>query len=272
MALASFGEAAVVADTVRRVDARDERAVPSLADAVQTPLLRLIEEYTSAMETMRRVLAALGPLASLAEAAASPAPPATPVPLQGQPSASLAVGVEVGGANRQALIDFEDALGQVTGVERVALRDLSDGRASFTVTLSTPRDTGDDGPGFSVVCAWCGRLLTLGGVRVSHGLCPDCAAAAAAGHAAQDLAERAVNVRRDDKMLLFLRRTARGWVARRSDGAGGWIDFKTGCPADTPAHRVLEQVSAEYPNMMVVVTGDGGAKSSPRARVQSAIG
>ena len=46
----------MVANTMRRVEARDERAVPSLAEAVNAPLLRLIDEYASAMETMRRVL------------------------------------------------------------------------------------------------------------------------------------------------------------------------------------------------------------------------
>jgi len=262
----------MVADTMRRVDARDERAVPSLAEAVQGPLLKLIEEYSSAMETMRRVLTALGPLATIADLDPAAMPPA-PETLQAPSLRATSVSIEVSGGDRQALIEFEDALGQIAGVDRVALNGFSDGRASFAVTLSGLGEDSEAEPGFSVVCAWCGRLLTLGGVRISHGLCPDCAAAASAGHAIKDIPAQAMNVPHDDKMLMFLGRTPRGWVARRGDGAGGWIELKTGCPAQMPAHRVLEQVSAEYPDMLVVISGDtAGAPVTTGARSKSATG
>lgn len=181
--------------------------------------------------------------------------------------------VEVSTADRQVLLDFEDALGQIAGVDRVALNGLKDGQASFAVTLTERADTTDEGPGFSVVCAWCGRLLTLGGVRVSHGLCPDCAAAASAGHPMKAIPAQPTSARRDSKALMFLGRTPRGWVARRSDGAGGWAELKTGCPTEMAAHRVLEQVSAEYPDMLVVISGDtAAAPVATRARSKSATG
>lgn len=261
----------MVANTMRRVDARDDRAVPSLAEAVNAPLLRLIDEYASAMETMRRVLTALGPLATPSDA--DVATPSLPEASQPAPLRTRTFGVEVSTGDRRVLLDFEEALGQIAGVDRVALSVLKDGQASFLVTLSERADTTDEGPGFSVVCAWCGRLLTLGGVRVSHGLCPDCAAAASAGRAMKDIPTQPTGARRDSKALMFLGRTPRGWVARRGDGADGWTEVKTGCPSDMPAHRVLEQVSAEYPDMLVVISGDtAGTPVATRARSKSATG
>ncbi len=259
----------MVSSAMPRVDARDEGMVPSLAEAVQAPLLRLIEDYTSAIETMRRALAALGPLVALADTG-SAATLATPGAFQSPPVPISPVSVEVNGGDRQALIDFEDSLSQIAGVERVALKDFGDGHAAFAVTLSGVGEASDAGPGFSVVCAWCGRLLTLGGVRISHGLCPDCAAAASAGRAVRDIPT--MNEKHDDKMLMFLRRSPKGWVARRSNGAGGWIELKTGCSAEMAAHLVLEQVAAEYPDMLVVISGEAGAVATNGARAKSAIG
>lgn len=253
---------------MRRADASDERAVPSLAEAVQAPLLRLIDEYSSAMETMRRVLAALGPMATDANSVSADVLAQSESP-RSAASSAISISIEVNGSRRQALLDFEDALGQIAGVDRVALTGFSEGQASFAVTLGGLSEDSVSGPGFSVVCAWCGRLLTLGGVRVSHGLCPDCAAAASAGHAIKDVPVRSMNAQRDDKMLMFLGRTPRGWVGRQGDGAGGWIELKTGCPTEMAAHRVLEQVSAEHPDMLVVISGDARAAE---AGSKSAIG
>ncbi len=258
----------VVSSAMPQADGRDAGPVPSLAEAVQAPLLKLIEDYTAAMETMRRALAALGPLVAVSGAGS----PAQPSPTAFQPAAPPVspIGVEVSGGDRQALVDFEDALSQITGVERVALKNFGDGHAAFAVTLAGVGGASEAGPGFSVVCAWCGRLLTLGGVRISHGLCPDCAAAASAGRAVRDIPAMSEN--HDDKMLMFLKRSPKGWVARRSNGAGGWIELKTGCPADMPAHLVLDQVAAEYPDMLVVISGEAGAVATNRARAKSAIG
>jgi hypothetical protein len=228
-----------------------ESAPPSIAEAVQAPLARMFEEYSEAIETMRKAIAALEPFAQAPAAASRSAPAATAAALE-------TITVDVSEADRQALMDFEEALGQIAGVQRVALKDLSEGHASFEVTLAARAEArAETGPGLSVICAWCGKLLTLGGARISQGLCSECAAEASSGGGIRELAEQWEAKPRDDA-LVYLKRAKQAWVERRPDGKGGWHETRTTYPPETAAHVVLERVSAKYPDHLVVVAGDDG--------------
>lgn len=231
----------------------------SVTAAIQAPLFRLIAEYTAAQATIEKVLVALGPVAAAAGNPTASASASTIEPAAPAPAGETVVTVDVSSSNKQALIDFEDALSQIAGVQRVALKSLDDGQAVFGVTLSAACAAEDAAPGFSVVCSWCGRLLTLGGVRVSHGLCPECANEAAAGKAIKEIPAQASQVRAREDALIYLKRAGDTWVERQADGAGGWQDVPTPYPAETAAHVVLDHVSTQNPDRLVVVSGDGGA-------------
>ena len=99
----------------------------------------------------------------------------------GDRSASVTVTLEAAPTPTESLLTFRDALAETAGVGRVLLTEFGDDHATFAITAASagPEATATEAP--SVVCAWCGRLLTLGGSMVSHGICPACAARTTAG-------------------------------------------------------------------------------------------
>jgi hypothetical protein len=75
----------------------------------------------------------------------------------------------------ESLAAFRDSLAEIPGLRRVVLTEFAGDHATFVLSAAPEDfDKSDDEP-FSVVCAWCGRVLSPGGSHVSHGLCAECA-------------------------------------------------------------------------------------------------
>jgi hypothetical protein len=231
-----------------------------LLEAIYAPLLELREQYVSAMDAMQTVVDRIDPLVAGSPRPARPQPPLTIAGLTQGPA--IDVELDVSAAGQNALAGFEEALAQVPGVQRVSLKHFGDGKATFAVEL---RAAGAAAPpeeeGFSVVCAWCGKLLTLGGARISHGLCADCAAQARAGSTTatrRPEAPAAPTAPAAKGELVYILRSGNAWIERRRDARGAWEEAPTGFSIDTPAHEVLERLSGKYPDRLVVVSGEGG--------------
>jgi hypothetical protein len=83
---------------------------------------------------------------------------------------------EVRSTGLARLLDFQEALSLVDGVESVAVVDAGDESARFVVELVRSDSPGGTAGDPTRVCAWCGKLIAVGGPQLSHGLCEECAA------------------------------------------------------------------------------------------------
>ncbi len=92
---------------------------------------------------------------------------------------------EVHGGNFERLLDLQQRMSELEGVASVVVTGVDRGRATLLVDLQhsppplgeplnfTNSEPGEVPP--TLVCAWCGAILSVGGPQVSHGLCAACA-------------------------------------------------------------------------------------------------
>lgn len=198
----------------------------------------------------------------------------------GDRSARLAVTLAASPTPMESLLTFRDTLAETRGVGRVLLTEFVDDHATFLVALesASAEFTATEAP--SVVCAWCGRLLTVGGSLISHGICPACAARTAAGVSGTEDPPAASPT---TDAVVYLQRSADIWLERRYGQHGEWVTNPTSYSADLPAQTVFEGVSMRYPDRLVVLAGRGepvgvtpatpgaAARHSPPLRLQRQI-
>jgi len=170
----------------------------------------------------------------------------------GDRSARLTVTLEASPTPTESLLTFKDALAETDGIGRVLLTEFVDDHATLVVTaVSAGLDViATEAP--SVVCAWCGRMLTVGGSMVSHGICPACAAETAA-RASGAGSSRAPSASSDT--VVYLQRSPDVWLERRYERDGTWVTNPTSYSAALPAQTVFDGVSARYPDRLVVLAG-----------------
>lgn len=165
-------------------------------------------------------------------------------------SARLTVTLEASPTQTESLLTFRNALAETRGVARVLLTEFVEDHATFVVSaaLAGMDVAATEAP--SVECAWCGRLLTVGGSMISHGICPVCAArtaAGASGTASSPPPSAVVDT------VVYLQRSADVWLERHRERDGNWITNPTSYSADLPAQTVFAGVSARYPDRLVVL-------------------
>ncbi len=86
-----------------------------------------------------------------------------------------AVRLELSGAGTDLLLGVIDQLASCPGIEDISVTSIEDGYASVLVEVSPGSSAHEGLEGVVVVCARCDRLVSSGEVKVSHGLCDDCA-------------------------------------------------------------------------------------------------
>jgi hypothetical protein len=267
----------------RRLDSASPGQAPlttsgsTLVDAIHAPLVAAMREYNAAIAAMAQIVDALRPLTNALgmPEAAEPAPPsaqpASPIPSAvpvttaeaGEPAAARealeAVDIEVTAADEVTILEFEEQLAELPGVTRVSLKSYAQGKAILSVELQSALPATDGDPPLSVVCAWCGKLLTVGEARVSHGLCADCAARVEESVGRQmDPAPAGQRPRPGDEGIVYLSRSNGYWFESTVGQDGAFIDGPTGFPALTSAQQVLRRTQAKYPDRLVVISGDRG--------------
>lgn len=122
----------------------------SVSDGLVGPLLKLRDEYLSAVTGIQSIVSGLDGLAAAAlKGQHAPAPatePAATSSQQPEPESSRVQGepeqlqVDVKGPGFAALLDFEERLSRVEGVSRVAIKAIDNERATLIVELT--RDNG----------------------------------------------------------------------------------------------------------------------------------
>ncbi|MEO8539257.1 MAG: hypothetical protein ABI577_05905 [bacterium] len=132
----------------------------SIAEAIAAPLLRLREEYLSALGGIQSVVTGLeglavgfkgqhtAPTASVAttEPVPVPQPPAQAPPERTpatEQSRSQKTRVEVKGSGFGELLDFQERLSQIPGVSRVSISAIDNERATLVVELDHPPGSTD---------------------------------------------------------------------------------------------------------------------------------
>ncbi len=257
-----------------------------LAEAVKAPLVAMLQEYNAAIAAMAQIVEALRPLTlALGMPAALPEAPFPSVPLpETQPPGSAprataptatsparphrsnteVLELEVTAPNEVAILEFEEQISEIPGVMRVSLKSYAQGKATLAVELQPVVRPSDGDSAVSVVCAWCGKVLTVGDSRISHGLCPECAAKveASAGRKMEPDAV-AAPVRRGRDGIVYLTRSNGHWFESRVGASGEFEDAPTGFPALTSAQQVLKRIQAKYPDRLVVISGDNVAQTPP---------
>ena len=127
-------------------------AAPALADALSRalaePLLRLRDDYLSAVTGIQSVAAGLEGLATglKGQHAAPPTPtntagtpiPARPTPEPGGAPAVHKMQIDVKGSGFGELLDFQERLSQIPGVSRVSISAIDNERATLVVELDRP--------------------------------------------------------------------------------------------------------------------------------------
>jgi hypothetical protein len=251
----------------------------------------MLREYSAAMAAMAQIADALKPLAAALDVPAPP-PPASPPPARDSnadashsdpsrvndsgPGAQFApselraddrpirparpelLDVEITAPNEVTILEFEEQLSELPGVRRVALKSYANGKATLSVELQPVVPASEPESAVSVVCAWCGKLLTVGDSRVSHGLCHDCAAKveSSVGQRVEPVPAE-LRPRTGDEGIVYLARNNGHWFESKVGANGVFEEAPTGFPALTSAQQVLRRVQAKYPDRMVVISGDG---------------
>lgn len=117
----------------------------SIAEAIAAPLLRLRDDYLTAVSGIQSVVSGLEGLASgfkgQHRAPVTAAPPQTPQPEEA-PAAPPSVSarshkmqVDVKGSGFGELLDFQERLSNLTGVSRVSISAIDNERATLVVEL-----------------------------------------------------------------------------------------------------------------------------------------
>lgn len=177
----------------------------------------------------------------------------------GERRATFLVTIEAAPTATESLMTFRDSLSEIAGIQRVLLTEFAGDHAVFVVTAESSRREGPATEPHSVVCAGCGRILTVGGGIVSHGFCSDCAARAARGTSG---AESPLPLGPTIGSIVYLQRNADVWQERLQDENGR--THATPYPGDLPAQTVLEGISARNPGRLVVLTGQAEAAGETR--------
>ncbi len=117
-------------------------AAPSagrLTDSLLAPLLQLRDEYLQAASSIQVIVGGLEGLAAGAmkgQKPAHPAPEERPAPRREEPpQRPRSVQVDVKGEGFGNLLDFQEKLSQVPGVERVSINAIDNDRATLVVEL-----------------------------------------------------------------------------------------------------------------------------------------
>lgn len=117
--------------------------LPGLAEAIAAPLLKLRDDYLSALSSIQSVVTGLEGLASGFKgqhvASGAPASRPAPEPMPGdQPGAEAKVHkvqVDVKGSGFGDLLDFQERLSSLGGVTRVSISAIDNERATLVVEL-----------------------------------------------------------------------------------------------------------------------------------------
>lgn len=163
-----------------------------LMDALVAPLTKLRQDYSLMAEVAARLATQLDAIhPQLPSAARGLKPQAAEHPAERPPSdafgdrAARPTQVDVEGADFENLLNLQEQLSNLERVLRVSVTRLEHGRATLLVEMAPdsgpeqPREAfaSDDTPPEepTVLCAWCGKLISAGSSAISHGLCPECA-------------------------------------------------------------------------------------------------
>ena len=160
---------------------RDVRDPDPIAEEILSPLTALQTRYLSARELLDRLLEGLEPLTRGPEdrtPRAMPGGARRPVTRGSATATPIRAELDVESDDLEALLDFQERLSTLSGVESIAVAGTTPTGARIIVEL-TGTFPGtldmDDEELPTLVCAWCGKLMRAGGDQVSHGLCEDCA-------------------------------------------------------------------------------------------------
>lgn len=160
---------------------------------------------------------------------------------------------------------FRDALAEVPGLRRVVLTEFAGDHATFVVAAAPEDFNRNDDEPFSVVCAWCGRVLSAGGNQVSHGLCAACA-----GQAVARASNVSGSVERHGQQELPLRsqsahtRRIRGGTRRQPNANRKGLK-----PGFGPANAVdAERILGALRNVRTIIDGVARREELPADAVQ----
>ncbi len=110
-----------------------------LTESLFAPLLQLRDEYLQAVTSIQVIVGGLEGLAAGAmkgQKAAHPAPEERPEPVREErPQRPRSVQVDVKGEGFGNLLDFQEKLSQLPGVERVSINAIDNDRATLVVEL-----------------------------------------------------------------------------------------------------------------------------------------
>ncbi len=142
---------------------------PPIPDALVRPLRDLSRHYRRIADAIDLVIAEVGE-----------PPPGDRTRESGRLRPQRATGKEpaihldLTGPDVEQILDVIDQLAGCPGVEQMSVTSIEGGRASVVLHLGQAghRHSEND---LVVVCARCDRVVSAPGVRVSHGLCDDCA-------------------------------------------------------------------------------------------------
>ena len=113
----------------------------SIADAITAPLIRLRDDYLAAVARIQSVVSGLDGLAHgfkgqhEARSASAPAPETEQPPAQPEPPRTQKMQVDVQGSGFGALLDFQERLSSLPGVNRVSISAIDNERATLVVEL-----------------------------------------------------------------------------------------------------------------------------------------
>lgn len=157
------------------------------------PLDDLRDQYESTIVSMNELVDGLCNVRNRAwgipgtSFGAAPVPPGAPGD-QGadapEDGGGRPIEVRVSGANLDRLLNLQQHLSVAEGVVNVVLAGGEHGKATLLVEMSASRPAGERATSGTLapiqmsptlVCAWCGTVLSVGGTQVSHGLCAACA-------------------------------------------------------------------------------------------------
>ena len=131
--------------------AETARALPpspvaeSIASAIAAPLIRLRDEYLSAVSGIQSVVSGLEGLASGFKGqhpATGGAPRGVPAPPPSAHPHTQRLNLDVKGSGFGELLDFQERLSQMGGVSRVSISAIDNERATLVVELEHPASQG----------------------------------------------------------------------------------------------------------------------------------
>ncbi len=177
-------------------------------------------------------------------------------------TATFSITLDASPTRSESVITFREALSGIAGARQVRLTEFVDDHATFVLSVGA---AGLGSPALeapSVVCAWCGRLLTIGSGLISHGICRTCASRTASGAGAPGgISPPPLVVPEND--LVYMERGTDVWLERRQERGGRWVTSRSPYAADLPAQTILEGMAGKYPDRLVVLAGQDKAVAEP---------